>query len=183
MVLIRARKLAATMFGPMNVTRAVLPIMRAQRAGLIITISSTAGILGQEFCTAYAASNFGLEGWMESLQPEIEPFGVHTMIVNPGFFRTNYSPKRRRRTPRRQLKSMLVRNSATVDAWNRMNGKQGGDPVKLARAVVQLASLAQPPSRFVAGADAVEAVKQGDYLLAAADAHAELSSRLSFDHA
>lgn len=100
-------QIETTMFGPMNVTRAILPIMRGQRAGLIITISSTAGILGQEFCTAYAASKFGLEGWMESLKPEIEPFGVHTMLVEPGFFRRNCLPKRRRRTPRRQLKTML----------------------------------------------------------------------------
>jgi NAD(P)-dependent dehydrogenase (short-subunit alcohol dehydrogenase family) len=60
-----------TMFGPMNVTRAILPVMRAQRSGLIVAISSTAGIVGQEFCTAYSASKFGVEGWIESLTPEV----------------------------------------------------------------------------------------------------------------
>src|SRR5436190_16413211 len=55
-----------TLFGPMNVTRAVLPVMRAQRSGLVVAISSTAGIAGQEFCTAYAAAKFGVEGWIES---------------------------------------------------------------------------------------------------------------------
>jgi short-subunit dehydrogenase len=75
---------AGEVFGPMNVTRAVLPVMRKQRSGRIITISSTAGLIGFEFCTAYAASKFGLEGWMQSLQAEIEPFGIDTMIVNPG---------------------------------------------------------------------------------------------------
>jgi NAD(P)-dependent dehydrogenase (short-subunit alcohol dehydrogenase family) len=77
-----------TLFGPINVTRAVLPVMRAQRSGLVVAISSTAGIVGQEFCTAYAAAKFGVEGWIESLAPEVAPFGIRTMLVEPGFFRT-----------------------------------------------------------------------------------------------
>src|SRR5947207_10909770 len=76
------------LFGPLNVTRAVLPVMRAQRSGLVVTISSTAGISGQEFVSAYAASKFGVEGWIESLTPEVAPFGIRTMLVEPGFFRT-----------------------------------------------------------------------------------------------
>ena len=81
-------QIETTLFGPVNVTRAALPVMRAQRSGLLITISSTAGIAGQEFCTAYAASKFGVEGWIESLTPEVAPFGIRTMLVEPGFFRT-----------------------------------------------------------------------------------------------
>src|SRR3954451_16788866 len=80
------RQLAASLIGPMNVTRAVPPVMRKQRAGLIMTISSTAGLIGFEFGTAYAASKFGLEGWMQSLQAEVELFGIDTITVNPGFF-------------------------------------------------------------------------------------------------
>jgi NAD(P)-dependent dehydrogenase (short-subunit alcohol dehydrogenase family) len=76
------------LFGPMNVTRAVLPVMRKQRSGLLLTLSSTAGIAGGMFCTAYAAAKFGIEGWIESLAPEIAPFGIRTMLVEPGFFRT-----------------------------------------------------------------------------------------------
>src|SRR3954465_14939696 len=82
-------QIETTLFGPINVTRAALPVMRAQRSGLVVTISSTAGLVGQEFCTAYAASKFGLEGWMESLTPEVAPFGIRTMLVEPGFFRTD----------------------------------------------------------------------------------------------
>jgi len=82
------RQLTTSLLGPMNVTRAVIPVMRKQLSGLIITISSTAGLVGFEFGTAYAASKFGLEGWMQSLQAEVEPFGINTMTVNPGFFRT-----------------------------------------------------------------------------------------------
>src|SRR5689334_17702466 len=83
------RQLAASLIGPMNVTRAVLPVMRRQRSGHIISISSSAGLAaGFEFVSAYAASKFGLEGWMESLQAEVAPFGINTTVVNPGFFRT-----------------------------------------------------------------------------------------------
>ena len=82
------RQLATSLIGPMNVTRAVLPVMRKQRSGHIIAISSGAGLMGFEFNSAYCAAKFGLEGWMESLQPEVAPFNIHTTIVNPGFFRT-----------------------------------------------------------------------------------------------
>src|SRR3954463_6368029 len=81
-------QIETNLFGPVNVTRAVLPQMRAQRSGLIVTISSTGGIVGQAFVSAYSASKFGVEGWMEPLAPEIEPFGIRTMVVEPGFFRT-----------------------------------------------------------------------------------------------
>src|SRR6266571_798625 len=77
------RQLATSLLGPMNVTRAVLPVMRKQRSGHIISISSAAGLGASfDFVTAYAASKFGLEGWMESLRVEIAPFGIHTTIVN-----------------------------------------------------------------------------------------------------
>ncbi len=82
------RQLTTNLVGPMNVTRAVLPVMRKQRSGHIISISSGAGLVGFEFCSAYAAAKFGLEGWIESLAAEVAPFGIHTTIVNPGFFRT-----------------------------------------------------------------------------------------------
>ena len=82
------RQLSTTLLGPMNVTRAVLPVMRRQRSGHVVTISSSAGFAGFAYGTAYAASKFGVDGWMESLALEIEPFGIHTTVVNPGFFRT-----------------------------------------------------------------------------------------------
>jgi NAD(P)-dependent dehydrogenase (short-subunit alcohol dehydrogenase family) len=81
-------QIETNLFGPVNVTRAVLPVMRAQRRGLIVTISSTGGITGQAFVSAYSAAKFGVEGWMESLAPEVAPFGIRTMLVEPGFFRT-----------------------------------------------------------------------------------------------
>ena len=95
-------QIETTLFGPVNVTRAVLPQMRAQRSGLVVTISSTAGIAAEgEFLSAYAASKFGVEGWMEALTPEIAPYGIHTMLVEPGSSGRSSSPLRPRATPNR----------------------------------------------------------------------------------
>jgi NAD(P)-dependent dehydrogenase (short-subunit alcohol dehydrogenase family) len=173
-----------TLFGPTNVTRAVLPVMRAQRSGLVVAISSTAGIVGQEFCTAYAASKFGVEGWIESLTPEVAPFGIHTMLVEPGFFRTELLTPESTNYAEPSLDDYAERTQQTVAAWNAMNGQQAGDPAKLANALVQLASQDEPPLRFAAGADAVEVVeKKAKDLLAQVDAYRELSSNLAHDDA
>jgi NAD(P)-dependent dehydrogenase (short-subunit alcohol dehydrogenase family) len=111
------------LFGPLNVTRAVLPVMRAQRCGLVVTISSTAGLIGQEFCTAYAASKFALEGFMESLTPEIAPFGMHTMVVEPGFFRTDLLTPESASYAESSIEDYTERTKRTVEAWNGMNGQ------------------------------------------------------------
>jgi NAD(P)-dependent dehydrogenase (short-subunit alcohol dehydrogenase family) len=82
------QQLATNLYGPMNVTRAVLPVMRKNRSGHIISISSLAGLVGFEYNAAYCASKFGLEGFMEALHQDVAPFGIKTTIVEPGFFRT-----------------------------------------------------------------------------------------------
>ena len=170
-----------TLFGPMNVTRAVLPVMRAQRSGLVVAISSTAGIVGQEFCTAYAAAKFGVEGWIESLAPEVAPFGIRTMLVEPGFFRTDCSRPESTSYAEPSIDDYAERTTQTVAAWKAMNGQQGGDPAKLAKALVQLASQDEPPLRWVAGADAIATVEQkAKDLLAQVDAYRELSSSLAY---
>jgi NAD(P)-dependent dehydrogenase (short-subunit alcohol dehydrogenase family) len=170
------------LFGPLNVTRAVLPVMRAQRSGLVVTMSSTAGLIGQEFCTAYAASKFALEGWMESLTPEVAPFGIRTMVVEPGFFRTDLLTPESTSYAEPSIEDYAERTRQTVAAWNSMNGLQGGDPAKLARGLVQLAGSEEPPVRWVAGADAVVGVEQkAKDLLAQVAAHRELSSSLAHD--
>jgi NAD(P)-dependent dehydrogenase (short-subunit alcohol dehydrogenase family) len=173
-----------TMFGPVNVTRAVLPVMRAQHSGLVVTISSTAGLAGQEFCTAYAASKFAVEGWIESLTPEVAPFGIRTMLVEPGFFRTELLTPESTTYAEPSIDDYAERTKQTIAAWNGMNGQQGGDPAKLAGALVQLAGQEEPPLRFVAGADAIATVEQkAKALLAQADAYRELSSNLACDDA
>jgi NAD(P)-dependent dehydrogenase (short-subunit alcohol dehydrogenase family) len=170
------------LFGPLNVTRAVLPVMRAQRSGLVVTISSTAGLIGQEFCTAYAASKFALEGFMESLAPEVAPYGISTMVVEPGFFRTDLLTPESTSYAQPSIADYAERTEQTVTAWNGMNGQQGGDPAKLAQALIGLATSDQPPMRWVAGADAVAGVEQkAKDLLAQVDAHRGLSSSLAHD--
>jgi NAD(P)-dependent dehydrogenase (short-subunit alcohol dehydrogenase family) len=172
------------LFGPLNVTRAVLPVMRMQRSGLVVTMSSIAGIAGGEFNSAYAASKFALEGWMECLTPEVVPYGIRTMIVEPGFFRTDLLEDTSTTWPEPSIEDYADRTRQTVTAWQNMKGKQLGDPAKLATALVQVAGQAEPPLRWVAGADAVEAVEQkAKDLLAQVEAYRELSSNLAHDDA
>jgi NAD(P)-dependent dehydrogenase (short-subunit alcohol dehydrogenase family) len=134
----------------MNVTRAVLPVMRKQRSGHIISISSSAGLAaGFEFVTAYAASKFGLEGWMESLQAEVAPFGIATTIVNPGFFRTELLTEQSTNYAEPSIADYAERRGPLVEYWKAQNGQQSGDPAKLARALVTIASGKEPPRRFI----------------------------------
>lgn len=170
-------------FGPLNVTRAILPIMRKQRSGHVITFSSTAGVSGVDFCSAYSASKFALEGWMETLHLDIAPFGINTTIVEPGFFRTELLVEGASTLwPDLSVDDYAERTAATIAAWRSMNGTQGGDPAKLAAALVTVASLETPPLRWPAGADAVATVEdKARTLLAQADAHRELSSSLGYD--
>jgi NAD(P)-dependent dehydrogenase (short-subunit alcohol dehydrogenase family) len=177
-------QIETTMFGPMNVTRAALPVMRAQRSGLVVTISSTAGIAGGEFLSAYAASKFGVEGWAESLAPEVAPFGIRTMIVEPGFFRTELLTPESTSYAASTVEDYTERTRQTVAAWQSMNGQQGGDPAKLADALIHLAELDEPPLRFAAGADAVGVFEtRARALQDQADSHRGLSSSLAHDDA
>jgi NAD(P)-dependent dehydrogenase (short-subunit alcohol dehydrogenase family) len=175
-------QLTTNLLGPLNVTRAVLPVMRKQRAGHVVTISSTAGIVGQEFCSAYAASKFGLEGWMESLRFEVEPFGIRTTIVEPGFFRTDLLTKESTAYADLSIDDYKERTAQTRPAWEAMSGKQTNDPAKLAKALLTVIDQEQPPLRWVAGADAVATVEQkANELLAQVDAYRALSSSLAVE--
>ncbi|MGW4913785.1 SDR family oxidoreductase [Streptomyces sp. NPDC004270] len=176
------QQIETNLFGPMNVTRAILPIMREQRAGHIITLSSSAGIIGQEFCVAYAASKFGVEGWMESLRYDVEPYHIHTTVVEPGFFRTELLVDASTTWPEPTIDDYAERTTATIEAWKSMNGQQTGDPAKLARALLTIADQEKPLQRFVAGADAIEGVKaKAQELLAQAEASLELGGNLAYD--
>ena len=170
------------LFGPVNVTRAVLPVMRAQRSGLVVQISSTAGIRGREFISAYAASKFGVEGWIESLTPEVAPFGIRTMLVEPGFFRTELLTPESTSYAEPTIDDYGEKTKQTITAWSGLSGLQGGDPAKLAKALIQLASEEQPPRRFIAGADAIAAAEQKvKDLQEQIDAYRELSTAMAID--
>jgi len=176
------KQLETTLFGAMNVTRAVLPIMRAQHSGHVITISSTAGLVGYEFVSAYCAAKFAVDGWMESLQQEVEPLGITTTIVNPGFFRTELLTKESTSYAEPHVGDYADRTAVQREWWTSQNGKQGGDPVKLAQALLKLASEEQPPLRFLAGADAVATAEAHiAKLQKEIDAYRELSTSLGHE--
>jgi len=176
------RQIATNLFGPMNVTRAVLPFMRKSKSGHIISISSTAGLVGYELCSAYAASKFGLEGWMESLQIEVAPFGIHATIVDPGFFRTNLLEPSSTIWSELQLEDYAARIAVLRPWWESMSGKQGGDPAELAAALLKIASENTPPKRWMAGADSIaEAERKAKELQDQANAYRELSSSLAYE--
>ena len=175
------RQLGTLLIGPMNVTRAVLPVMRKQRSGHVISISSTAGIVGYVFCSAYAAAKFGVEGWMESLQQEVAPFGITTTIVNPGFFRTELLEPASVTYAEPSIEDYAA-SADQVKWWKAQSGQQSGDPAKLARALVSIAGEEPPPRRFIAGTDAIATAEQKvAELQAQIIAYRDLSTSLAFD--
>ena len=177
------KQITTSLIGPMNVTRAVLPVMRKQRDGLIITISSTAGLIGFEFGTAYAASKFGLEGWMQSLHAEVAQFGINTITVNPGFFRTELLTEESTSYATNPIADYDEARTKQMEFWKGYNGQQSGDPAKLAQALITISKEEKPPQRFIAGADAVSIANQVSATLKQqTEAYRELSSSLAFEN-
>jgi NAD(P)-dependent dehydrogenase (short-subunit alcohol dehydrogenase family) len=154
------QQLATGLIGPMNVTRAVLPVMRKQRSGHILSISSGAGLMGFEFNSAYCAAKFGLEGWMEALHVEVASFGINTTIVNPGFFRTELLTQESTAYAEPSVADYAERHAARREWYESQHGQQSGDPTKLAQALIMIASQQPPPRRFIAGADAISVAEQ-----------------------
>src|SRR5688572_32728359 len=124
--------------------------MRKQRAGHIISISSTAGLTSLEFCSAYSASKFGLEGFMQALQTEVVAFGINTTIVNPGFFRTELLTDQSTKYADNAIADYNERREQLMRFWKGANGQQPGDPAKLAQALIKISSEEKPPLRFLA---------------------------------
>lgn len=150
---------ATNVFGVMNMVRAALPVLRSQRAGHIINISSIAGALGFSGASVYCATKYAVEGLSAALAMEVEQFGIKVTIVEPGFFRTDF------------LNPSSVRYGAKVvadyaaggtvrNAYERYNGVQPGDPARLGLAMVELAKMAHPPKQYLAGSDALAMVTQ-----------------------
>jgi len=157
-------------FGVFGVTRAVLPVMRAARKGRIFNLSSAAGIRGQEFTSLYSSTKFALEGFSEGLAAEVAPFGICVTIVEPGPFRTDFLTRESLRFGGTTVADYDERRSRVQASFETRNGKQPGDPVKLAEALVRLAGEAKPPLRFIGGAFALDVM---DKKLAAVRADVE----------
>jgi NAD(P)-dependent dehydrogenase (short-subunit alcohol dehydrogenase family) len=151
---------ATNFFGALNVTRAVLPVMRSARKGRIFDVSSLGGLMGVQFGSLYCATKFALEGFSESLAKEVAPFGILVTIVEPGPFRTDFLTPESLRHGDDRIADYDDRRAQLRAAYVDRGGLQPGDPAKLADAIVQLANQPQPPMRFLAGTLAVQAAEE-----------------------
>lgn len=167
----------SNVFGLMETTRAVLPLMREAHAGHIFNMSSLAGVRGSAFSSIYCASKFAVEGFSEALAEELAPFGIRVTIVEPGAFRTDFLSQRSLHIGSAALSDYDPTRNRTRASLEAPNGGQAGDPEMLAHALVALANAPQPPLRFVAGTGASDAaLYKLDRMRADIDAWRVLSS-------
>ena len=150
---------ATNLFGVFNVTWAVLPAMRAARKGHVFNVSSLGGMMGAQHMGLYSSSKFALEGFSECLWREVAPFGIFVTLVEPGSFRTEFLSGASLRFGDKPVVDYDDRRAELRASFERRDGKQAGDPARLADAIVHLCGVAQPPLRFLAGAAAVKAVE------------------------
>ncbi|MFK3821186.1 SDR family NAD(P)-dependent oxidoreductase [Pseudomonas yamanorum] len=153
------RQFATNVFGTFNVTRAVLPVMRRQRSGHLVMMSSNGGFKGVRGASMYSASKFAIEGFSEALAEEVAEFGIRLTLLEPGAFRTDFLDSRMLKLGTRALEDYAEFRARTLAVFEARNHRQIGDPDRLGLAVVQLAALAAPPLRFVAGSDALSVVE------------------------
>jgi NAD(P)-dependent dehydrogenase (short-subunit alcohol dehydrogenase family) len=170
------RQFATNVFGTFNVTRAVLPVLRRQRQGYVINMSSNGGFKGVRGASMYSASKFAIEGFSESLAQEIADFGIRLTIVEPGAFRTDFLDSRALQLGTVPLPDYDEFRHSSQPVFEARNHMQAGDPRKLGQALVQLANEAHPPLRFVAGVDALKVV---DDKLSSVSAEVQQWRRLS----
>ena len=149
---------ATNVFGLFHVTRAVLPVMRQQRAGHVLNISSMAGIRGRAGTALYSASKFAVEGFSEGLAQELAPFGIRVTIVEPGAFRTDFLDGQSMRFGSQSIADYAAQSAELNAGFGARNHLQPGDPARLATVLLQLAAHPKPPLRFAAGSDAVTVI-------------------------
>jgi NAD(P)-dependent dehydrogenase (short-subunit alcohol dehydrogenase family) len=152
-------------FGAVEVTKAVVPHVRAQGSGTVVQVSSMGGQVSMPGFGAYCAAKFALEGLSEALAAEVAPFGVRVLIVEPGAFRTEFGGARMHRS--RTIDAYAVSTSGTRGAVEAMDGTQPGDPAKAAAAIVRAVGSDDAPLRLALGADAVDAIRVQHGALAA----------------
>jgi len=149
---------ATNFYGVVNVMRAALPVMRLQRSGHVINISSLAGVIGFKHCAAYAASKFAVEGLSSSVAAEVESFGIKVTVIEPGLFRTDLLDPRNAKWTSLSVQDYAGEAKAE-EQWSAYHGIQQGDPAKLGAVLVKLARTDNPPKQFLAGSDALATVK------------------------
>jgi NAD(P)-dependent dehydrogenase (short-subunit alcohol dehydrogenase family) len=144
-------------FGPVALTRALLPSMRQRGSGAIVQMSSQGGRFSFPGVSAYSAGKFALEGWSESLAAEVAPFGIRVLIVEPGPFRTSFNePDALGIGPISEVYKESV--GAVQESLEGTNGEQPGDPARAAQAILTALESAEPPLRLPLGNSAVDAV-------------------------
>jgi NAD(P)-dependent dehydrogenase (short-subunit alcohol dehydrogenase family) len=146
-------------FGVLNVTRAVLPAMRTQRAGHVINLSSIGGYRAAAGWGVYCATKFAVEGLTEALHAELAPLGVHVTVVEPGYFRTDFLDARSMRATARRIDDYAETAGRTRAAAVEKNHAQPGDPTKLAQALLELVASPAPPLRLPLGTDTLAAIE------------------------
>ncbi|MEE2665421.1 MAG: oxidoreductase [Myxococcota bacterium] len=146
-------------FGPVELIKAVLPGMRARRAGYIVNMSSMTGLVSNPGNVYYSASKFALESLSEGLAKELAPFGIRVSVVEPGFFRTDWSGRSMKESP-----ESIADYQDTVGVRRRLireaKGSEPGDPRRVGDAVVMLSRLAAPPLRLLLGRDVYDAFRE-----------------------
>ncbi|GIH27454.1 short-chain dehydrogenase/reductase [Acrocarpospora phusangensis] len=173
-------QIEANFFGVVNVTKAALPVLRAQRAGHIVQYSSIGGrVGGSPGLAAYQAAKFAVEGFSEVLGNEVRPLGIKVIMVEPGAFRTDWAGSSMR------VPAVGPDYEETVGAMNRRRAgfdrSAPGDPVRAARVVLDVVDLDEPPLRLLLGADAVDLADKSSRARAAeAERWAELSRSTAF---
>lgn len=146
-------------FGLLNVTRAVLPVMRRQGKGHVINISSVGGYSAYAGWGVYASTKFAVEGLSEALAMELAPLGIDVTVVEPGFFRTDFLDASSLISTRDRVDDYAATVGAMREFAAGVNHQQPGDPARLALALLQLADSAKPPVRLQLGSDTVERVR------------------------
>jgi NAD(P)-dependent dehydrogenase (short-subunit alcohol dehydrogenase family) len=146
-------------FGLMAVTQTVIPIMRKQRSGRIINISSVAGLKGVFSAATYASSKFAVEGFSQALAEELAPFGVYVTAVSPGFFRTDFLDISSVKYSEKGIEDYADSLAAFREFHDNKNHSQAGDPKKLGEVIVHLTQIDNPPVSFIAGSDGLEWMK------------------------
>ncbi|MER5410858.1 oxidoreductase [Streptomyces sp. NPDC002769] len=144
-------------FGLLAVQRAVLPVLRRQRAGHVINISSIVGFATSPGWGIYASTKFAVEAIGETLAAELAPLGVHVTLVEPGFFRTDFLDSASLHTDVEVIEDYAPTAGAVRNAMSDLNHAQPGDPAKAARAIIDIAQTPQPPLRLQLGADTLRA--------------------------
>jgi short-subunit dehydrogenase len=145
-------------FGLVDLTRAVLPGMRQRRSGHIVNISSIGGFVGFPSSGYYNATKFAVEGLSEALAKEVEPLGIKVLIVEPGPFRTDWAGRSLKQT-RNGIEDYAKTAGARRQAISSGSGKQPGDPVRAAKAMIEVVQSSNPPLRLVLGRMALETAR------------------------